>query len=61
MLDRTVDADADPRWSCTRKKAYPDIALARKVASRINEEKGLNLVAYACTTGCGRFHVGHAR
>lgn len=63
MLDRTVDASADPRRSCARKKAYPTYGMARNVASRVSREREISppLVPYACTEHCGRFHIGHAR
>jgi len=48
---------ASPAWSCFRKKAYPNEALAKKVARRINEERGANVRAYGCAA-CGQFHIG---
>lgn len=56
---RTDYAGASTEWACTRKKAYPDEKFARRVAARIREEEGVNVVAYACTR-CGRFHIGRA-
>jgi len=59
--ERTVDAGADRRWSCARKKAYPTIGMARRVAGAVRAKAGgAHVVAYACTH-CGRFHIGHAR
>lgn len=52
-------ANADTAWVCARKKAYPDEKLARRVAARMREEKGADVVAYMCTR-CGRFHIGRA-
>ena len=54
---RTDDVAVDARWTCNRKKAYPDEKTAAKVASRINREKGTNLVPYGCGH-CGRWHIG---
>lgn len=48
---------ASPAWSCFRKKAYRDEAIAKKVARRINEERDANVRAYGCVE-CGQFHVG---
>jgi hypothetical protein len=58
-MERTDYANADVRWSCTRKKAYPDEKTAKKVAGRMRDERDANVVAYACTQ-CGRYHVGRA-
>jgi len=57
--DRTDYADASTEWACTRKKAYPDEKMARKVAGRMRAEKGADVVVYACTR-CGRYHIGRA-
>ena len=57
MIERTDNPAADARWSCTRKKAYPDMRMAARVAARSNEERGTDLVPYACTR-CGRYHLG---
>ena len=51
-------ANAATEWTCTRKKAYPDEKLARRVAARMRDE-GKNVVHYACTR-CGRYHIGRA-
>lgn len=51
------DPVASPVWSCFRKKAYPDEAIAKKVARRINEERGGRVRVYACFE-CGQYHVG---
>ena len=61
-LDRTVDAEADRRWSCNRKKAYPTAELANRVAADVRARGGQNarVVSYACTH-CGRYHIGRAR
>lgn len=69
-VTHTSTPGADPRWSCARKKAYPDEAQARRVAARLNEQnssgqgrpgyEGVVVVAYACTEGCGRYHVGRS-
>jgi methenyltetrahydromethanopterin cyclohydrolase len=58
-LERTDYEDADIAWVCARKKAYPDEKFAKRVASRMREDKGADVVAYACTR-CGRFHIGRA-
>lgn len=54
--DRTDYPDAATEWACTRKKAYHDERLAKKVAARMRDE-GKNVVHYACTR-CGLFHIG---
>jgi len=60
---------ADPRWSCARKRAYSDDRTAQRIAARLNEQnrrgdrpgyEGVVVVAYACTDGCGRYHVGRS-
>jgi hypothetical protein len=52
--------DADPQRACTRKKAYPDEKLAKRVARSINErDTTANVRAYGCTL-CGSFHIGSA-
>lgn len=48
----------DPRWSCVRKKAYPSMEIAEKVARNVNaRDDAADLVGYGCTH-CGRYHVG---
>lgn len=59
MLERTVDAAADPRWSCVRKKAYPTSDMAARVAAKSSQRGGVDLVSYGCTH-CGSYHIGHA-
>lgn len=51
--------NADLRRACTRKKAYADEALAEKVARKVSEANGANVVAYGCTN-CGAWHIGNA-
>lgn len=51
--------DADPRWSCNRKKPYYDQKIAKQVARGVRERSGENVVAYACTH-CGAYHIGRA-
>ena len=49
---------ADPRRSCTRKKAYSTFDFARKVARKVNSEEEYEAVrAYECRH-CGQFHIG---
>lgn len=68
MMDRTSATTASIEWSCVRKKAYGDERTARAIAARVSEEnrsgrgrpgyEGVTVVAYACTEGCGRYHIG---
>jgi hypothetical protein len=70
-MERTSAPGASIEWSCARKKAYGDERTARQIAARITDEnhsgrgrsgyEGVTVVAYACTDGCGRFHIGRGR
>ena len=44
---------------CYGKSAFPNFAIAEKVAQRDSEKAGELIIAYQCYD-CGRFHVGHA-
>lgn len=57
-LMRTTTAGADPRRACNRKKAYTDEKLAKRVAAKVREKSGDDVVAYGCTL-CGQYHIGH--
>lgn len=56
---RTDYEGAATAWTCARKKVYPDEATAKKVAHRMREDRGANVVHYGCTR-CGRYHIGRA-
>ena len=56
---RTDYAGASTEWTCARKKSYPDEKFAKRVARQMREERGVDVVAYACTR-CGRYHIGRA-
>ena len=58
MTTRTDYPGAPTEWACSRKKAYPDEKMARRIAARMRDE-GKNVVHYACTR-CGRYHIGRA-
>lgn len=49
--------NAADEWVCNRKKAYPDEKFAKRVARRIRQERGANVVAYGCGR-CGAWHIG---
>jgi len=51
--------NASTEWACNRKKAYPDEKFAKRVARQMREERGADVVAYACTR-CGRYHIGRS-
>lgn len=51
----------DPRWSCFRKKAYPDERVAKAVARDVRARSGVeSIAAYRCEE-CGLFHIGRSR
>ncbi len=55
---RTDSPNADTRWACNRKKAYPTEEVAGKVAKKINgRDPTADVVPYGCGH-CGRWHVG---
>lgn len=54
---RTDNPEVDARWTCNRKKAYPDEKTAAKVARKVNAREGTDLVEYGCGH-CGRWHIG---
>lgn len=56
-MDRTDYSGAATEWTCARKKAYPTEKLAKQVANRMRENRGADVVAYACTR-CGSYHIG---
>jgi hypothetical protein len=49
----------DPRWSCFRKKTYPDERRAALVARAASERAGYEIRPYACPH-CGLWHIGKA-
>jgi hypothetical protein len=60
MTTGAVDYEqADPAWSCNRKKAYSDEKFASRVARQMYAERGALVVAYACRH-CGHYHIGRA-
>lgn len=46
--------------SCENKRAYGSWAEAEKVAARMRRHTDEILQPYACSHGCGMFHVGHS-
>ena len=57
-VERTDRDDADTTMACTRKKAYPTMAIAKAVARGVNaRDEGARCVAYACRR-CGYHHIG---
>lgn len=48
----------DVRLQCTKKKAYSDPGLARKIAAQAPEVPGMKVRTYTCPH-CTRIHVGH--
>lgn len=57
----TAYVEADPRWSCYRKKRFRSEDIAIKTANRRNYENGdehRRLVVYACHH-CAGYHLGN--
>lgn len=53
--------EADPRWSCNRKRRYATKEYARAALKRVLERGlGEGQAPYACTH-CGGWHLGHPR
>lgn len=58
--DRTDYPDAPAERSCTRKKAYYEERLAKRVARDVNEREGRPVVVHYACTRCGCWHIGRA-
>lgn len=58
MPDYMTTPGADAIRACNRKKAYPTEDLAKKVARKVAEKSGDDIIAYGCEY-CGRYHIGH--